>query len=336
MPLSVFALPLSPNGPPSGYGWEERDASALSTTTAFHSVIDRRDIFLGQRRCIVCGMDQIVGLQHCHIIPQAELDLEAKDDPRHEPRDGLLMCPNHHTMFDLYRFLYVIYLMQSGKFVFINYLGARSLQGFHGKAVALDINDRYVPFPSIFIIHKMRVREFNPFQPIIPDIPDTILWQDWILSDGVFDKASKKFIRDRPPANNNEAGLGGSQLQLQPTTSAGGGGNTLELNADVINSILAATRAMPSWKACQMEVGHSRGSSTSAAVVTAASYGTRAESENKGDVCTKGELVGVTILSGGTNIAEAGAGNPPEDHVDNPDDEEYRSGASASPRLIWG
>ncbi|KIJ42175.1 hypothetical protein M422DRAFT_780118 [Sphaerobolus stellatus SS14] len=62
MPLSVFALPLPPNGPPSGYGWEERDASALSTTTAFHSVIDRRDIFLGQHRCIVCGMDQIVGL----------------------------------------------------------------------------------------------------------------------------------------------------------------------------------------------------------------------------------------------------------------------------------
>ncbi|KIJ23484.1 hypothetical protein M422DRAFT_275923 [Sphaerobolus stellatus SS14] len=52
MPLSVFALPLPSNGPPSGYSWEECDASALSTTTAFHSVIDRRDIFLGQRRCI--------------------------------------------------------------------------------------------------------------------------------------------------------------------------------------------------------------------------------------------------------------------------------------------
>ncbi|KIJ35660.1 hypothetical protein M422DRAFT_180445 [Sphaerobolus stellatus SS14] len=98
----------------------------------------------------------------------------------------------------------------------------------------------------------MRVRGFHPFQPITPDMPDTIRWQDWIVSDGVFDDATNSFIRDRPPAN-NEAGLRGSQLQLQPTTSAGRGRNTLELNADVINSILAATRAMPSWKACQME-----------------------------------------------------------------------------------
>ncbi|KIJ50452.1 hypothetical protein M422DRAFT_159899 [Sphaerobolus stellatus SS14] len=98
----------------------------------------------------------------------------------------------------------------------------------------------------------MRVRGFNPFQPITYDIPDTIPWQDWILSDGVFKEASNSFIRDLPPAN-NEADLGGSPPQLQPTTSVGGGGNTLELNADVINTILAATRAMPSWKACQME-----------------------------------------------------------------------------------
>ncbi|KIJ50472.1 hypothetical protein M422DRAFT_245759 [Sphaerobolus stellatus SS14] len=254
MPLSVFPLPLPPNGPPSGYGREERDVSALSTTTAFNSVIDRRDIFLGERRCIVCGIDEIVVLQHCHIIPQAESRLwkmlkqrhwipqEAKDDPRHEPRDGLLMCPNHHQMFDLYRF-FLRYHHDSGKFIFINYSGAPSLEEFHGKAVALDINDRYAPFPSIFIIHEMRVRGFNPFQPITYDIPDTIPWQDWILSDGVFDEASNSFIRDLPPANNNKAGLGGSQLQLQPTTSAG----------DVINTILAATRAMPSWKACQIE-----------------------------------------------------------------------------------
>ncbi|KIJ37635.1 hypothetical protein M422DRAFT_33565 [Sphaerobolus stellatus SS14] len=30
---------------------------------------------------------------------------------------------------------------------------------------------------------------------------------------------------------------------------------------------------------------------------------------------------GITLLSGGTNVVEAGAGDPPEDHVDNPDDD---------------
>ncbi|KIJ48099.1 hypothetical protein M422DRAFT_28569 [Sphaerobolus stellatus SS14] len=177
-------------------------------------------------------MDEIVALHHCHIIPQAEPDLwtmlkdrhwipeEAKDDPRHEPRDGLSMCATHHLLFDVFNF-FIRYHHVSGKFISINYSGAEVLEEFHGKAVALDINDRYAPFPSIFIIHAMRV-------------------------------PSNSFIRDLPPAN-NEAGLGGSQPQLQSTTSAGGGRNTLELNADVINTILAATRAMPSWKACQIE-----------------------------------------------------------------------------------
>ncbi|KIJ50482.1 hypothetical protein M422DRAFT_245768 [Sphaerobolus stellatus SS14] len=177
MPLSVFPLPLPPNGPPSGYCWEEHDVSALSTTTAFNSVIDRQDTFLGECRCIVCGMDEIVALQHCHIIPQAEPHLwkmlkqrhwipqEAKDDPRHEPRDGLLMCPNHHHMFNGYGF-FIRYHHHSGKFIFINYSESSLLQEFHGKAVALDINDCYAPFPSIFIIHEMCVCGFNHFQPI--------------------------------------------------------------------------------------------------------------------------------------------------------------------------
>ncbi|KIJ50474.1 hypothetical protein M422DRAFT_159636 [Sphaerobolus stellatus SS14] len=259
MPLSVFSLPLPQNGPPIGYSWKKTNVSAFSTTTAFNTGIDRRDIFLGERRCIVCGAEEdMAGLDHCHIIPQWKklkqrhwIPQEAKENLRHEPRDGLLMCPNHHRSFDGYKF-FIRYHHHSGKFIFINYSGTRLLEEFHGKAVALDINDRYAPFPSIFIIHEMRVRGFNPFQPITYDIPDTVPWQDWILSDGVFDEASNSFIRDLPPAN-NEPDLGGSPPQLQPTTSAGGGGNTLELNADVINTILAATRAMPSWKACQME-----------------------------------------------------------------------------------
>jgi hypothetical protein len=144
--------------------------------------------------------------------------------------------------------------------VFVNYSEEPSLWEFHGKAIALDIKDRHAPFPSLFILHEMRVRAFHPFQPIKPTIPDGVPWQDWILSDGVFDKVSGSFKRDSPPDNgdnNNNSSSAQSQLQFQPTTRSTGdtppGRHSLALNADVVADILAATRAMPSWKACQME-----------------------------------------------------------------------------------
>jgi len=82
-----------------------------------------------------------------------------------------------------------IHRKQLQKFVFVNYSNRPSVAPFHGKAVALDIKDRYAPFPSLFIIHEMRVRGFNPFQPTDPDIGGAS-WQDWVYSDGVFDNSS--------------------------------------------------------------------------------------------------------------------------------------------------
>jgi len=141
--------------------------------------------------------------------------------------------------------------------VLINYSGNPDLQQFHGKAIAIDVKDRHSPFPSIFIIHEMRVRGFHPFQPISPTIPDDNPWQDWILLGGVLNNSSRSFKREYPPSNLGKSTSAASQLQIQPTsTSAGGappGTRTLDLNADIIAEILAATHAMPSWKACQME-----------------------------------------------------------------------------------
>jgi hypothetical protein len=73
MTLALPHIPLPlPNQPPAGYGWEERDFSELSTTTAFITGIDSRDQFLGQSCCVICGLHQRQLLQHCHIVPQAE------------------------------------------------------------------------------------------------------------------------------------------------------------------------------------------------------------------------------------------------------------------------
>ena len=134
--------------------------------------------------------------------------------------------------------------------MFINYAARPDLQQFHGKAIAIDINDRYAPFPSLFIIHEMRVRGFHPFQPVSPTVPDDIHWQDWISSEQVFDNASASFKRNMPPHNERSAE---TQLPSDPTTTAPSGQRTVALDADIIIDILAATRGMPSWKACMVE-----------------------------------------------------------------------------------
>ncbi|KAF9225145.1 hypothetical protein BS17DRAFT_794813 [Gyrodon lividus] len=132
------------------------------------------------------------------------------------------------------------------KFVFVNYSGDPALQQFHGKVIALDIEDHHVPFPPLFILHEMRVRGFHPFQPVAPAMPDDIPWQDWISSDDVFSTI---------PSDNGDTLSMQPQPQFQPTTTSTGnassdpGGRTLALNADAISDILAATHGMPSWRA---------------------------------------------------------------------------------------
>lgn len=97
----------------------------------------------------------------------------------------------------------------------------------------------------------MRVRGFHPFEPTNPAMPTDSPFQDWILSDGVFDNVTDSFIRDSPPGNGNTSGV--FQHTTVNTGDAASGERTAALNADVIADILAATRAMPSWKACQIE-----------------------------------------------------------------------------------
>ena len=144
--------------------------------------------------------------------------------------------------------------------MFVNYSNQPILEQFHGKAIGLDIRDRHAPFASLFILHEMRVRGFHPFEPTDPAMPDDVPWQDWILSDSVFDNVTGSFKRDSPPDNTdngNNRFSAQSQPQFQPTTTSTGvassGERRLTMNADVIAEILAATHAMPSWKACQVD-----------------------------------------------------------------------------------
>ncbi len=58
-------------------------------------------------------------------------------------------------------------------------------------------------------------------------------------------------MHDSPPDNSND---NTSQPQFQPTPTSGAAGELMPtLDNDVIAEIVTATRAQPSWKACETE-----------------------------------------------------------------------------------
>jgi hypothetical protein len=96
-------------------------------------------------------------------------------------------------------------------FIFVNYSNRVELNPFHGAVIAIDSDDVYAPFPSLFIIHEMRVRGFHPFQPVQPsNIPDNLTFVDWIDAEDLWDADKGCCNREKPPregsARKNENG----------------------------------------------------------------------------------------------------------------------------------
>jgi hypothetical protein len=71
--------------------------------------LDNRDLLLGERRCVICGIADQEYLQHCYNLfagSDAHRMLEqmgwipagVKALPKHE-LNGLVMCPNHYQAF---------------------------------------------------------------------------------------------------------------------------------------------------------------------------------------------------------------------------------------------
>ncbi|OCB86384.1 hypothetical protein A7U60_g6502 [Sanghuangporus baumii] len=246
-PLPTFQLPLIPGGPPDGFGWEQREFSDLSRTTAFIAGINERDKFLGRNR-------------HSGSVSRGAIGfLKRRKNVQNMNRAMAFSCVGTITVHLMNIIsLYVFSPMkQVRKFVFINHSRDEDFQEFHGKAIALDNRDRYAPFPSLFIIHEMRVRGRHPFQPSDIDLPDDIPWQQRISAGGVYNDVSDSFNRRAPPGSRSGNVSARPLPQTWRATKGTGdtlpGGRRITLNADVIAEILAATRASPSWKACKME-----------------------------------------------------------------------------------
>jgi len=164
------------------------------------------------------------------------------------------MCPTHHAAFDTYQF-FIRYIPHAKRYVFVNYSGHPDYKDYHGKAVALEAHHRHAPFPSLFIIHEMRVRGFHPFQPVNPDIGLAYPFQEWIVAGDLFDEASSSFKHNTSDAQHNPSEGSDTEMEV-PTTPPqdGGASDSLPaLNRNNIADILAATYSLPSWKACVVD-----------------------------------------------------------------------------------
>jgi len=64
--LNLYPLPYTALQPPPELFRDVETVSGLSDTAEFDTELDGRDVFLGRRRCVVCG--EKCFLERCHIV----------------------------------------------------------------------------------------------------------------------------------------------------------------------------------------------------------------------------------------------------------------------------
>ncbi|EJD54075.1 hypothetical protein AURDEDRAFT_53357 [Auricularia subglabra TFB-10046 SS5] len=255
------SLPLPVQGPPAGFDYD-RGLPAQSTqpsdTTAFDTGLNERDSFRGQQRCVVCGSG--ISLDHCHIIPQqwrtlkerAYVPKNSKRKAQHEPRDGAIMCKNHHSQFDEYLY-FIRFHKETQKYYLINFSGREELAMHHGKAVALDFAHQRAPYPAVFLIHEIRTRGFWPWQEHTVDISANT-YQDWVVRGGYLNEGghlSPNAPEPAPlPAPYGDASSLGGQSGLGQVS---GRKVTLEPPEAIFAQTLAFQQTMPTWRAALLE-----------------------------------------------------------------------------------
>ncbi|KAL1677558.1 hypothetical protein EV122DRAFT_213897 [Schizophyllum commune] len=278
--LAAFELPLTTI--PTGFGWEDRTSLETFTEETADACVTARDTFRGNPCCVVCG--EPIPLQYSTLWDDLKkrgwLPEWANENAEDEPRNAIILCPNHKGIFESYM-CFIRYVPSERKFIFVNYYGDNHTNNkyhkYHGKAVALDINDELAPFPALFLLHEQRVRGFQPFSEPSPLLPKEVSWPDWILSRDILqpgaDDASRRSTGDplRPHADDSsQPSLNTSLFRREgpprrlyedktnrpspaDVNGLSGSKGALALNNDVIANILAATRESASWKSAVVE-----------------------------------------------------------------------------------
>ena len=121
------------------------------------------------------------------------------------------------------------------------------LKQYHGKAIALDIEDVYAPLPLLFLVQENMARGRNFFQPT-PNVEVTSRWQKWMVIGGVVnekDNGSFTFNREilSPPAGKS------LNVQTSPTTQVASTSESRTVimppTADLIEELMAYQRNLP-------------------------------------------------------------------------------------------
>ncbi|KAF5367420.1 hypothetical protein D9758_003614 [Tetrapyrgos nigripes] len=261
MEMKFLSLPLPSNCP---FPYPQADLISESHTSAFTAGIDKRDVFRGVQRCVICGTAE--PLEHAHIIPRVEdrpwNDLKARDWVPNtvkrvdfEPRNGILLCKNCHNLFDRYRY-FIRYIPKTKRFLFVNYgdISSEPYTKLHFRYIGLRHQDRYSPIPTLFLIHECRVRGFHPFKSI-QELPSDFQWADWIPQTAENDIDRSPLPPSSPPNNPpHEDSAGETGGGYDSTGSATGETRRfLTFDEHTIQGILQAQRNLPTWKACIIE-----------------------------------------------------------------------------------
>ncbi|KAL1705604.1 hypothetical protein EV121DRAFT_203180 [Schizophyllum commune] len=257
--LAAFELPLTKI--PTGLGWEDRASLETFTEETADACVTARDTFRGNPCCVVCG--EPIPLQYSTLWDDLKkrgwLPEWANENAEDEPRNAIILCPNHKGLFESYM-CFIRYVPSERKFIFVNYYGDNRTNNkyhkYHGKAVALDINDELAPFPALFLLHEQRVRGFQPFSEPSPLLPKVISWPDWILSRDILQSGAdgtntSLFRREGPPRRLYEDKT--NRPSPVDINGLSGSKGPLALNNDVLAKILAATRESASWKSAVVE-----------------------------------------------------------------------------------
>ncbi|KAJ7626283.1 hypothetical protein DFH06DRAFT_1443900 [Mycena polygramma] len=179
--------PSSPNVPISQPKDQSCDVADDALDDDFDDEIRHRDqIYPGVKICVLCGA--LFCLTPCHIIPKGKEsqwpELRARkyapaesENPETEPRNAILLCPNHHVMFSGFK-AFVRYSVKTKAYIWFEFTqyhlidrpdGETSLMkspkhSYHLRKLHLDPAHALAPLCSLFIIHEWRARALHPFE----------------------------------------------------------------------------------------------------------------------------------------------------------------------------
>lgn len=108
-------------------------------------------------QCAICGLTFSAALQACHIVPWSECSRAQRLDPR----NGLLLCANHHAMFDAKLIavspaLKIIYSDMAMKDAPYSKIDKALSVELHGRPILLPKDKRHWPSPDFLGVRHKR------------------------------------------------------------------------------------------------------------------------------------------------------------------------------------